>query len=254
MAIGFIDTHAHIGCTSIALQAEVLAAMRAEKIAAVDVGIDVKTSEKVIQFAQRNTFTCPVIGVHPYYASEGLRSFPDFKSLLERNLKEIKAIGEIGLDMKSSELLPTQEKMLTEYLRLASEYRLPVVIHSRGYFDELIRILMAFPELKILFHCFSYGITELNALLEKGYFISFALNIFKNNALDECIKSVPPERLLLETDCPYMYFDKKESTPLHIKDMAQRVSALRGVEQQCLLERMRQTAREFFNLTGEEWQ
>ncbi len=248
----FIDTHAHISCTSIGLQPELLSAIRAEPIRALDVGIDLKTSERVLAFAEAHDFTYPVVGVHPYYASEGLRSLPDFKELLKKNIEEIKAIGEIGLDIKSGEPLPTQEKMLEEYLRLASEHGLPAVIHSRGYFDELMTLLGAYPQVKIVFHCFSYARTELGAVLARGYMVSFALNIFKNNSLDECIKAVPAEKLLLETDCPYMYFNKKESTPLHIKNMAERVALLRGVSEETLCRQLRENACGFFNLNLKE--
>jgi len=226
--------------------------MAHEKIVAVDVGIDVKTSEKVIQFARANTFTWPVIGVHPYYASEGLKLFSDFTGLLEKNLDIVKAIGEIGLDVKSAELLPVQEKMLGEFLQLGSGHNLPVVIHSRGYFDELMRALGRFPQLKVVFHCFSYAQTELTIVLERGYMVSFALNIFKNNSLDGCIKAVPGERLLLETDCPYLYFNRQESTPLHIKNMVERVASLRGVPTEALCRQLKENACSFFNLNQKE--
>jgi TatD DNase family protein len=136
-------------------------------------------------------------------------------------------------------------------LALSLEQGLPAVIHSRGYFEELIRILDRFPQLKVVFHCFSYAQPELTAVLERGYYVSFALNIFKNNSLDECLKAVPPDKLLLETDCPYMYFNKKESNPLHIKNMAERAAFLRGVPPEALWAGLVKNAAKAFNLEKE---
>ena len=112
-------------------------------------------------------------------------------------------------------------------LDIAGKYNKPVVIHSRGYFNEILEVLSLYPGIDVLFHCFSYGTKEAKRVLDRGYMVSFSLNIFR----DVCIRYVPLESLFVETDSPYIYFERNESTPLHIRNMYQRVSCLKNIEE-----------------------
>lgn len=267
----YIDTHAHISSTAIAGQLEVISRIEQERIVVFDVGIDVKTSRGVLAFAQKHPRVFPIVGVHPYYATEGVLQSQAFKDIVKEHRSHIRAIGEIGLDSKSAELFPTQKQAFERMLEIAREYQLPVVVHSRGYFMELLNILDAYSPVPVLFHCFSYSRGEMDILLERGYSVSFSLNIFKNSLLDECIVHVPIDRLMLETDCPYMYFagaslgqdtasaghrpdkgNRRESNPLHIKDVFKKVAGLRQVEESRLAEAVKSNVMRFFKLSEED--
>jgi TatD DNase family protein len=126
-----------------------------------------------------------------------------------RNL--LVAIGECGLDRywnrpeKGADVLGEQE-LLEAQLELAQQYSLPVIIHSRDAARETLDVLTAFPGVRGVIHCFSYGIAEMKALVELGWYISFAGNVTYKNAhqLREALEHTPLDRLLLETDSPYL--------------------------------------------------
>ncbi|AEJ19786.1 TatD family hydrolase [Gracilinema caldarium] len=121
------------------------------------------------------------------------------------------AIGECGIDRywnhpeKGADIQGEQE-LLAAHLELAQIYSLPVIIHSRDAARETLDVLKAFPRVQGVIHCFSYGKTEMKAFIKQGWYISFAGNVTYKNAqsLREALQEVPLDRMLLETDSPYL--------------------------------------------------
>lgn len=121
------------------------------------------------------------------------------------------AIGECGLDRywnrpEQGADIGGEQELLAAQLELAQRYSLPVIIHSRDAAQETLDMLKAFPKVRGVIHCFSYGKAEMQAFLELGWYISFAGNVTYKNAheLREALKAVPLDRFLLETDSPYL--------------------------------------------------
>jgi TatD DNase family protein len=149
------------------------------------------------------------------------------------------ALGEFGLDHHWNEdgerAGPGEERELMEMqLELAGKLGLPVIIHSRDAPEETAEILAAFPGTPGVIHCYSYGPEEAGRFLDMGYFISFAGNLSYKNAgtiRDACVM-VPPDRILLETDCPYLApvpFRGKPAHPGMTAETCRMAAEIRGV-------------------------
>lgn len=128
------------------------------------------------------------------------------------------AIGECGYDRRESPEAPKAERELFELqLELAGRSGLPVIIHSRDAYDETLASVLHFPGVRGVIHCFSYGACEARRFIDAGYFISFAGNVtYKNSStIREALSVVPKDRILLETDCPYLAPSSSRGKPCH---------------------------------------
>ena len=156
------------------------------------------------------------VGLHPCYVNEG---FEDEIEKIEPFLKSVNppvALGEIGLDYfhlpksqsEAERNIKIQKIAFLEQLKLAATYNLPTVIHSRNAFGDCIEIIeqSGLPWGKVLFHCFSEGVKEIKELNERGGLASFTgiITFKKNEFLRDALKSQGIEKLILETDCPYL--------------------------------------------------
>lgn len=174
-------------------------------------------------------------------------------ALLERGSGRVAAIGETGLDyhhMSGSH--ESQAELFTGQARLAESLGLPLVVHSRDAARETLEILVALAlRVPVIIHCFGYGKDEARAFLDAGCYISFAGNLSykKAEALREACAIVPAERLLLETDAPYMNPEPhrgRSSTSLDIERTYALAAALRGERAEELAERVAASAAALF--------
>ena len=122
------------------------------------------------------------------------------------NEKLMIAVGEIGLDyFRNISSKETQIKCFREQLKIAQEIKKPVIIHNRNSDKDMARILGEFPEVKGVAHCFSSDIDMAKKFLDLGYYISFSGNLtFKNSHLPEVARQLPLDRILIETDSPFL--------------------------------------------------
>jgi TatD DNase family protein len=186
--------------------------------------------------------------------------------LLERHIAAaaeglVVAVGECGLDHHQelpagTELDKAGERELLEMLLdLAARRNLPVIIHSRDAAEETAAILAGFPEVRGVIHCFSYGVAEARAFLDLGYHISFAGNLTYKNAgkLREALCFTPPDRLLLETDSPFLApipHRGKPSNPGMVAENYALAAELRGPGLDALAAGIRENVRRLFVHTG----
>src|ERR1051325_66436 len=211
----FVDSHAHIdGEEFDADRAEVLARAREAGVRAIlNVGTGDRHSgalERAVAVAEEFEGVYAAAGVHPHDA----RLYDDEaeRRLLEvlGSSKRVVALGEIGLDFHyDNSPREVQREVFARQLRLAREVGLPVVIHSREADEETVEILRdvyAGAARGGVMHCFGGGMRMAEAVLELGFYISFAGNVTFKKAenLREVALIVPAERLLVETDCPFM--------------------------------------------------
>ncbi|MFN3531985.1 MAG: TatD family hydrolase, partial [Candidatus Brocadia sp.] len=205
-----VDTHAHLDFPEYKadLEAVLSRAKEADVGCIINVGTSLASSKKSITLANRFNNIYASIGIHPHDASKV--SEQDWQAL-EALIKEAKviAIGETGLDYyRNRSPHEDQQRIFRRHLILANAHNLPVIIHCREASSDCLTILHEHKNgsLKGVVHCFS-GTKEIAAkCIELGLYISFAGPItFSNaNTLREVAKSVPVERLLLETDCPFL--------------------------------------------------
>jgi TatD DNase family protein len=171
------------------------------------------------------------------------------------------AVGECGLDHHQDlpageELDKAGERELLEMLLdLAGRRDLPIIIHSRDAAEETAAVLARFPDVRGVIHCFSYGVAEARFFLDLGYHISFAGNLTYKNAgnLREALCFVPPDRLLLETDAPFLApvpHRGKPSDPGMVSENYALAAELRCMNLVALAARIRENVRQLFANTG----
>ncbi len=147
------------------------------------------------------------IGIHPHHANNvANEAYTDAKTFLAN--KKVVAVGEIGLDYHyddrpSNEV---QKEVFVNFLDLAREYNLPVIVHSRDAWEDTYKIISEYKDLTIVMHCFSYSAEIMEKFLQIGCYISFAGPVTYKNAknLKEAAKKCPLDRILCETDCPWL--------------------------------------------------
>jgi len=195
-----IDTHAHLD----ALDDPASAVSRAraagvERI--VSIGCGIASTGATLAIADAEAGVSVAAGIHPHQAADG-ESLEELATLAAGRLV---AIGEIGLDFfRDYAPRDDQRRVFTAQLELAEQVGLPVIVHSRAAEDETAALLADFGGIVVL-HCFSSP-DLLPVALERGYYVSFAGNVTYPKApeLREAAHAVPAERLLAETDCPYL--------------------------------------------------
>ena len=197
------------------------------------VGTDVETSEKAFDLCAEELDLFPTAGIHPHDA-EGVddAARARIEELCQR--PECVGVGETGLDF-FKEFSPRAEQLENFYWHLDLARRLdkPVVVHCRDAHEETAKIVGEFEGVRGVMHCYTYGPDELAPYLEAGFCISFSgvVTYPKNDANRAAARIVPEERLLVETDCPYLApqgFRGKRNEPAHAAEVLRRVAEERG--------------------------
>lgn len=202
------DTHAHLDDRAFDCDREALiSGLREKGIALVmNPGCSLESSKNAVALAKKYPFLYAAVGSHPDAADEVDEQVLEEYRLLCREEK-VKAIGEIGLDYHYEDIpREIQKKAFRMQMALAQEVGLPVIIHQREALADCLEILGDFPEVKGVFHCFSGSAQTARELTAQGWYVGFTgVLTFKNarKAL-EAAKAVPKDRIVLETDCPYM--------------------------------------------------
>ncbi|NLA27219.1 MAG: TatD family hydrolase [Firmicutes bacterium] len=234
----FIDTHAHLNFPQFRADLEqVLARSRAAGVGMIiNVGSDETSSETAVALSETNPQLWAAVGIHPHSASGASSRYRSRLSGLAAK-RRVLAIGEIGLDFyRDLSPRPIQERVFREQLELAAELNMPVIIHSREAHSRTVQILreMSTPRAGIA-HCFSGSKKDLDAFLELGFYISIAgpVTYPRSHALRALLKEIPAERLLLETDAPYLSplpYRGKRNEPSFIKATYERVALVLEME------------------------
>jgi TatD DNase family protein len=256
--VELIDTHCHLTFDDLAHDIDAILArsIAAGVIEWITVGTDLKECRKAIEFAERFEGIFAAVAIHPHEA----------KTVTEEALKEIKklaqnkkvvAIGETGLDYHYN-FSPREEqkKVFAEHLKIATELNLPVIIHCREAFEDTIQILDEYRSgiKNIVFHCFSGDASQAKIVLDKGFYISFTGVVTFKNAEKTRIATgiVPLDRLMLETDCPYMSPEpmrkQKVNEPALMVHTAKFLAELKGMDLDDFARVVTDTSRNFFGL------
>lgn len=261
--MNFVDTHAHIHFKNYPLDPETTwqEAKDAGVTRMLAVGCDIESSINAVKFAQKHDGIFAVIGVHPHEAAKFLPVSDGMKELrkLLKNIpgSKIVGIGEFGLDYYYEHSpKKDQQKLVKMHLELASEYDLPVVLHIRDAFEDFWPIFDEFHTKKPLrgvVHCFTAHEEELNQALSRGLYV--ALNGIVTFTKDEkqlkAAKKLPLNRMLLETDAPYLTpkpFRGKICKPEHVVLTAKFLAEIRGEEMEEISEQTTKNAQFLFDL------
>ena len=203
------DTHAHYDADQFASDREaVLTALPAAGVGlVVDPGCDVASSREAVALAERFDHVYAAVGIHPEDC-DGCTD-ADFDVIRELCRREkVVAVGEIGLDYYWKENPPRdfQEQVFRRQIELALELDLPVIIHDREAHGDSLRIVLDYPGLRGVFHCFSGSPEMAQELLKRGWYLGFDGPITYKNAkrAPEVAAITPMDRIVIETDAPYM--------------------------------------------------
>ncbi len=203
----------------------------------INVGSSMEGTARSIQIAGDNDFIYAAIGIHPHEAdSVSENDIRLFAGFLDK--PKVVAIGEIGLDYyKNISSRENQKKLFISLLKTAKDANLPLIIHNRDAHSDMIDILknIAGNSVRGVMHCFSGNEAFLKTCLDMGFFISFTCNITYKNAgrLREIVKLVPMDRILLETDAPFLApqdFRGKRNEPMHVRYAAEEVAGIKGLD------------------------
>ena len=201
-------------------------------------GASVDSTKMTIKLAQTYPNVYAAVGVHPSEIEELDEEFFDWMRQ-QASWEKTVAIGEIGLDYywdKESEIQKNQQYWFKRQLELAKETDLPVIIHSRDAAADTMQMLKEVQDwnLKGVIHCYSYSKEMALEFIKMGYYIGVGgVVTFKNaKKLVETVEAIPLERILLETDCPYLApepFRGKRNSSLYLPYVVQKIAEIKGV-------------------------
>lgn len=254
------DTHTHIDQEEFdANRSEVLDRARDARVSQIiAVGCTAAASRKCLEIADEFDGVYAAVGIQPNYVAEALPE--DWSVIEELSTKPgVVAIGETGLD-RHWDYAPfdLQQDYFDRHMRLAEKLELPFIVHMRDCDEDILEMLRAARKrgkLKGIMHSFT-GSPEMAAeCVEMGMHISFAGMVTYKNAQDlrDCVRTIPEDRLLIETDCPYLspvpVRGKKPNEPAYLKHTAACIAEQRGVTLELLSETTTSNAQKLFGLT-----
>ena len=229
------DTHAHLDDRAFAEDREaLLSSLPAQGIGLVmNPGCSLASSRNVDALTKQYDFLYGAVGSHPDAADEiDDAVLQEYRTLCKQNPK-IKAIGEIGLDYHYEDIpREIQKNAFRRQMALARELKLPVIVHEREAHEDGMKIVEEFPDVTGVFHCYSGSLEMAKWLVNRGWYIGFTgVLTFKNaRKAVETAANLPLDRLVLETDCPYMSpepFRGKRNDPGKLYRMAEKLAELR---------------------------
>lgn len=250
------DTHAHFDDEQFdADRDEVLKSLKSYGVGnIVNIGSSMKTSRTSVALAEKYDFVYAAVGVHPSETGELCETDIDELKRLAANPK-VRAIGEIGLDYHyPDDVEPSiQKKWFVRQLELAKELNMPVVIHDRESKGECLEILKEHKISNGVVHCFSGSAETAREILKLGMMISFTgVLTFKNakKAIAACAV-VPLDRLMIETDCPYMSPEPhrgRRNFSGYVEFVARKMAEIKGVSYEEIVDITERNANRFYGI------
>lgn len=267
----FIDTHCHLNMMTGKMDGQPLTSDDINQITQIcnqanacnvgkiiNIGSSLENSIDSITIAKKIPCVWAVVGVHPCDCKSDWQSkLEEIKKLIKnKSENKIVGIGECGLDFFHKPYdVDIQTAAFKEQIELALENNLPIVIHVREAADEALKILDEYVKNKIfgVIHCFSQNADFAKQVLDWGLYIGIDGHITypKNNALRDIIKNIPLNRLLLETDAPFLppqQFRGKQNSPIYIPLIAQFIASLRNIKLEELEETTTQNTKDLFGI------
>ena len=231
------DTHAHMDDHAFdADREELLRALPQAGLALVmNPGCSLESSRNACALANTYDYIYAAVGSHPDVADEVNETVLEAYRRLVRENPKVKAIGEIGLDYHYEDISrDVQKAAFRAQMALAAELNLPVIVHEREAHEDGMKIVEEFPTVTGVFHCYSGSLEMAKWLIARGWCIGFTgVLTFKNaRKAIEVAANIPLDRLVLETDCPYMApepFRGKRNDPGKLYRMAEKLAEIRGL-------------------------
>lgn len=233
------DTHAHYDDERFdGDRDELLSSMPENNVGLIlNPGCDLASSRKAVSFANRYPFVYAAVGLHPENIEEGWQEALTEIGQLAQTEPRVRAIGEIGLDYyweKDERARARQQAVFARQMELARALSLPVIVHDRDAHADSMEITRRYPDVRGVYHCFAGSVEMARELLKMGYYLSFTGVITFKNARRaiEVIREAPIERLMVETDSPYMApepYRGRRNSSLYVYRMAETIALIKGM-------------------------
>jgi len=274
-----IDTHAHVNFSAFKDDAEEVIKRALEKsVFFINVGSQYSTSERALKYAQKYPHKLwAAVGTHPIHLQERSFIYSDSNELEGTEIKtskedvdmekyrelaknpEVVAIGEVGLDYhhfeeddETEKLKNKQKEVFTNFIDLANELEKPMIIHCWDAYDDLYEILKNNPVKKRgVIHSFVGGYKTANKFIELGFFIGLNGVVTYSDSFDRLIKEIPPEKMLIETDCPYLTpvpLKGQRNEPVYVAYVAEKIAKIKQINAEKVAEITTRNAKDLFNL------
>ena len=250
------ESHAHYDSNQFDEDREEILSMIAENEVGTVVNIcaDWESVTEVVRMAQQHPFMYAAVGLHP--DEVGILDEEKFSFLKQQCMQEkVVAVGEIGLDYYwDNESHEVQKKWFIKQLELARELDLPVVVHSRDAAEDTLKIMQEYAlGIRGVIHCFSYSQELAEEYVKMGFYIGIGgVVTFKNGKkLKEVAKAIPLEKILLETDCPYLApepYRGKRNSSFYIPHIAQAIADIKGITYEEVVAQTEQNGKDLFRI------
>lgn len=257
-----IDTHCHLNFEDFDKDRdEIINRCLSNDIYVINVGADLETSQKAVEIAEkyeRGIYASVALHPHNVKPDKGFAfKRVDFLALAKKS--KVVAIGECGLDYQFCEndekTQKLQQKVFKEHLKLAEDLDKPVIIHSRRLFTEILEIVKKHPKIKGVLHCYMGRWSYAEEYLKLGFYISFTGLITYARDYDKVIKNTPLDRILIETDAPYLTPNplRKEgeivrNIPDNVKYVAEKIVEIKGISFEQVVSQTTQNAKKLFGI------
>ncbi len=254
--MNLIDTHCHLNIQPLLDRAgEVLETAEQQGISKlVVIGIDIPTSEIAIQLAEKYPQVYAAVGIHPNDCAKAPDNWENHILDMLEHPRAV-AVGETGLDYYWDDTPPDLQKIFfRDHLDLALATGKPAIIHNRDADQDVMQQVLEHGNTKGVFHCWPAGWNIAKPLLDKGYHISFTgtVTFKKNEAVQDVAARMPLDRLMLETDSPFLtpvpHRGKRPNEPMYLPHIAKKIAALREISVEDIAKTTTRNAKLFFNI------
>ena len=251
-----IDSHAHLNNEAFDEdRKELFDRIKENMDFVVNIGYDLESSEISVEYANKYDFIYATIGFHP-------DEIGGYNEVAEKKLEELAknkkvvAIGEIGLDYHWMTFpKEKQQEIFRRQLELAKKLNKPVVIHSREAMEDTLNILREYPEVKGIFHCYPGSVESAKEVIARFYLGIGGVLTFKNaKKLVEVVENIPLDRLILETDCPYMAptpFRGKRNEPMYVEYVAKKIAEIKNISYEEVVKATNENTKKAYRLDEE---
>lgn len=250
-----IDTHAHLNFKDFNAdyQAVIDRALSADCDAIINVGSNLLTSQKAVKIAQDNKNVFAAVGLHPIHVKDETFNEAEFLKLAKN--KKVVAIGETGLDYYYDRSnAETQKEVFSRHIKLANAASKPIIIHARESYDDVLSILTSQHPLNGgVMHCFLGKADFAKIIIAMGFYLSFTgiITFTKNDETVKVIQETPLEKILVETDCPYLTPEPhrgQRNEPAYVVEVAKKIAAIKKISFEQVAEVTTQNAVKLFKL------
>ena len=248
-----IDSHAHLNIEDFDKDVEMVIkdAFQAGVKSMIIIGIDQDTNKKALEIVEQYEGLYATVGIHPSVADEG-----DVDSIIKHlRHPKVVAVGECGIDLHwRKDNLKQQLHVFDEQIKLSIDYDLPLVIHTRDSFDEAYQALLPYKgKAKGVFHCFSSNLADAMKAIDLGFYIGLDGPVTFKNGKDaqEIAKHIPLNKLLVETDSPYLAptpYRGKRNEPKYLPLIIKEIARLRGLSETEIERQTAENTKQLFHL------